>query len=289
MATTKTRRRTTGCVRSDAKTLHVDFENFADSLITARNAGVIIDFETRARILDNYGFDGKRCLHMAAHGPGQMARVQLVAAYDAPPARHNSVVEFVYRPALDQPVALKNWTVFRCQTPGGAPGEYELKYLNDPVYGMDGALDSLAKDVPRLTALELHATGSKASGTYRIDLTDRDGTTTGVVTGLDQLAWTRFILHRHHDMVDLYVGPPDNEKLIGSYPDILPGGEVYCIVIGNATEPHARGSGYWDSFRVGRVLHAAGKVAPPEPPIKHVGLEVPKSPGRLMLAAKNTC
>ena len=52
-------------VRSDGTTLHVDFENFTDSLITARNAGVVVAHQTRAKILDTYGFTGRRCAHIA--------------------------------------------------------------------------------------------------------------------------------------------------------------------------------------------------------------------------------
>ena len=48
-------------VRSDGRTLHVDFENVVDSLITARNAGVIVDYQTRARVLQDYGYDVNRC------------------------------------------------------------------------------------------------------------------------------------------------------------------------------------------------------------------------------------
>ena len=59
--------------RSDASTLHVDFEKVTDTLVMARNAGVFLDpwtrdSRSRIRILDSFGFQGRRCAHIAASG-----------------------------------------------------------------------------------------------------------------------------------------------------------------------------------------------------------------------------
>ena len=56
-------------IRSDARTLHVDFENVIDSLITTRNAGVILDHGTKPRILNDFAFQGRRCAHIAVSAP----------------------------------------------------------------------------------------------------------------------------------------------------------------------------------------------------------------------------
>ena len=70
--------------RADASTLHVDFEKVTDTLVMARNAGVFLDPWTRdpssrIRILDSFGFQGRRCAHIAATGatgdlPAALAR-----------------------------------------------------------------------------------------------------------------------------------------------------------------------------------------------------------------------
>ena len=273
-------------VRSDARTLHVDFENVADTLICARNAGVIVDYETRTRILDNFSFTGSRCAHMSMNAADQAVRLQLVRAHDARPARDGAVLEFVYRPALDKPVTLRNWPILRCSTPGGAPGAFELKFLNDPVYGMDGVLEDLKKDRPRRVAIELFTNGSRSKGTYGLDVMDRTGRHRSVLKDLDQAAWMRFILHRHDGRVDLFAGEPERETYVETFDDILPGGEIYAVLLGSPDDSAARGAGYWDSFRVGRPLGKSGRVAPAEPRIPNVGVDVPVPPRRLTLGCE---
>ena len=136
-------------------------------------------------------------------------------SYDAPEARGNTVLEFVYRPVIEKAANLKNWPIVKCFTKGGAPGVFELKFLNDPVYGMEGVLDENNPDIPKPVALELHANSQVSKGTYSIDVVDGGGRKKSVVTGLPQAAWTRFIMHRHGGMVDLFVGTPDDEKFVG--------------------------------------------------------------------------
>ena len=270
-------------VRSNGRTLHVDFENVVDSLVTARNAGVIFDYKTRARVLQDYGYDGNRCAFIESHAKDDITRIQLVRAYDAPPARENSVLEFVYRPAVDEPVTLRHWPLARCSTAGGAPGAFELKFLNDPVYAMDGAANLDKKDAPRPVALDLRVNGTRSKGTYSVDVTDRGGLTREVLKGLDQCAWIRFILHRHDTVVDLFAGAPGAERFVGAFDDIHPGGELYRILLGNSEQPRARGAGYWDCFRIGRPLKKGAKVRRGEPPVQHVGVTVPEPPARFRL------
>ena len=282
----KGKRRQQACIRSDARTLHVDFENFSDGLICARNAGVIIDYRTQANVLNNFGFKGRRCAHISIGPDDEVTRLRLVRAYDAPPARGDAVLEFVYRPARHLPVTLKDWPIVNCFTSGGAPGEFELKFLNDPVYGMDAAPNALKRDVPRQVAIGLRADGTRSKGTWSLNVVDLGGRTGKVLEGLDQCQWIRFILHRHDLVVDLYAGPPGQERFVGTFTDLLPGGEIHSMTLGNPEEPRARGSGYWDSFRLGRLRKANGKVAPPEPVIKHVGEFEPQAPKRLVLGSE---
>jgi len=265
-------------VRSDGSTLHVDFENFTDTLFCARNAGAIIDHQARARILDDFAYQGRRCAHVAAFGPDQEARVRLVRAWDAPKAVGDCVVEFVFRPVVDGSVELVDWPVLSCQTPGGAPGAFELKYLADPVFGAEGGLEQTDWEQPRPVALDLYANGDASQGTYRIDLVEHGGRRDGVIEGLPQGAWVRFVLHRHDRVVDLYAGEPERETFIGTFQDLLPGGEVFAINLGNAGYPDARGSGHWDAVRVGKVLKRGAKVAAAEPAIRDVGAEAPEPP-----------
>jgi len=262
----------------------VDFENFTDTLIMARNAGVIVDYQTRARILDNFAFSGRRCAHIAAHAPGRQARVQLLRAFDAPPARGNTVLEFAFRPVIDKPARLQNWPVLRCFTPGTSPGRFELKYLNDPVFGADVTLDAAKSEGGRRpVAIQLYANGRAADGKYSVDVTAHGGTSKSVIRNLPQAAWTCFILHRCDRAVHLFAGPQGRETFVGTYGDILPGGELFMIALGNPDHPGARGSGYWDCFRLGKPLKGKRKLCPPEGRIRHVGEVSPRPPKSLAL------
>ena len=270
-------------VRSDGSTLRVDFENVADTLITARNAGVIIDYQTRAQILNDFAFEGRRCAQIAASAPGEEAQVRLIRAWDAPAARDRGVLEFVYRPVLEEPVRLVNWPVIRCFDPGRAPGPFELKYLNDPVYGADALVADGVAGQLRPVAIGLCAHGRASDGTYSINVAAEDGVHKRVLADLPQAAWTRFILHRRHKAVHLFAGPPEQERFVGTYPDMLPGEEIYMILLGNPEDPDAKGSGYWDCVRLGRPLSARRKLAPPEGPIRNVGEIIPPPPRELKL------
>ncbi len=260
-------------VYSDARTLHVDFENVVDSLITTRNAGVILDHRTKARILNGFAFQGRRCAYLAASSPDEATRLQLVRAFDAPPAHDNAVLEFVYRAALDRTVALKNWPIIRCFARKAESRQADLKGIDHPVFGLDGVLDCR-----QAVGIELRATGSKRTGKYQVDVIHRDGKQHAVLCDVDQYNWIRFITHRKKHGVDLFAGLPGTEQFIGTYPDIRPHDEIYSILLGNPDEPQTKGSGYWDVFRLGRPRNKSGKVASAEPRIPHVGKAIPKSP-----------
>ena len=243
--------------RSDGSTLHVDFEEVTDGLVVARNAGVLLDYGTRARILEGFGYRGRRCVHIASSGPGEEARVRLVRAWDAPEAVDEVVLEFMYRPVVREPVELVDWPVMRCFTRGHGLGRAEL------------------------AAVELRAQGTAAEGTYSVDVASDKAIVSGCVKGLPQAAWTRFILYRHFGQVDLFVGAPGNEEKVGTYPDRFPGAEIYAILLGNPGEPEARGEGHWDGVRLGGVRQE--EVAPPEKRVVHVGEGIPAPPEVLKL------
>ena len=271
--------------RSDGASLHVDFENVADTLITARNAGVILDYQTRARILDSYGFTGRRCGHIPPNPKGEQARLRLVRAWDAPVAGEDATLEFVYRPALTEAVDLRNWPVVQLFNRGGAPSDFELRYLNDPVYGADAALpgEGTPTGRSRQVGIELRAHGLLRSDVYTVNIVSADGATRYAVTDLPKTAWVRFILQRSEGRVHLFAGLPGEEVYGGVYADFFPEGEIYMVRFGAPDDPEARGAGYWDAVRLGRPLRANRKVARPEPPIRDVGAVAPKPPSTLTL------
>ena len=237
--------------------LHVDFEQVVDTLVTVRNAGVILDYQTRARIVDGFAYRGRRCAHIAASGPGETAQVRLVPAWDAPRAGDGAVLEFVFRPVIEGGVDLVDWPIVRGYTRGEGLEQAES------------------------VGLELRARGVAGDGTYEVDvISDKAIVSTGI-EGLPQAGWTRFVMHRVDGLVALYAGPPGGETEVAAFPDLGLDEELYCICLGNAGEPHARGSGYWDAVRLGEVRQ--GAVAPAERRVVHVDEEVPVPPETLSL------
>ncbi|MBH06466.1 MAG: hypothetical protein CMJ20_09110 [Phycisphaeraceae bacterium] len=290
-------------VQSDGRSLHVDFDNFTDRLIVARNAGVILQKGSRARVLNDFSFTGYRCAHIASFGPGEEAEMRLVCAWDAPEARNNTVLEFLYRPVNNKPVDLVNWPIIHCATRGGLPGKFERQYVDDPVWGADALPDEIRinpEEMDRLkeyeydqktieqmqessgperpVSIELRSNGLARNGTYRVDVIAGNGNCPGVIESLPQDEWIRFILHRQRGQVHLFAGRDSQEQFIGTYPDQLPNGNLYQIRLGNPGEPTARGSGFWDVVRLGRPLRRGKSVAPPESPIKNVGIPAPRPP-----------
>ena len=244
--------------RAAASTLHVDFEKVTDTLVMARNGGVFLDPWTRdprsrIRILDSFGFQGRRCAHIAASGATGTS-LRLLRAHDAPRACNDAVLEFVYRPVLENPIDLSDWLILRCETSEG-----------------------------KRVALELRASGHATAGTYSVDVIAGNARFPAVVEELPQHVWTRFILHRCAPLVDLYAGAPDTEAPIGTYADLLPAGETYAIVFGNCAAPAERGAGFWDVVRLGRPLDTGKKIAAAEERIRDVGAIAPTPPCPLPL------
>lgn len=97
--------------------------------------------------------------------------------------------------------------------------------------------------------------------------------------GLRQNDWTRFILHRRDksEEVALWAGPPDQEQFIGVFTDLYSAGAFHHARLGRDRGVNA-GSGYWDSFRVGRPLKEGADVCPAEPRLRDVGATVPTPP-----------
>ncbi|MEW6752553.1 MAG: hypothetical protein AB1505_16445 [Candidatus Latescibacterota bacterium] len=246
--------------RSDGRALHVDFAAFTDTLTVARNAGVIQETGSRARIRDDFGYTGRRCAQIVSTEPGEEVELRLVRVWDAPPAVGESVLEVVFRAVIDTPVDLERWPILRCSTPEAGTGH------------------------PEAVGLELWARGRAAQGTYDVDVVSAKAILATAVRGLPQAAWTRFVLHRQEGRVHLYVGPPGGEHASGSFPDLFPEGEVYCIHLGNGGEPDSRGAGLWDEVRLGGVRQ--GAVAPAEGPVVCMGETAPGPPDALLLDSR---
>jgi hypothetical protein len=231
--------------RSDGSILHVDFEAVTDGLVVARNAGVVLDYGSGARILNNFAYRGRRCAHIACSENNETAQIRLVRAWDAPVVVDGAVLEFVFRPVVEEPIDLVHWPIVRC-------------------YGRSEGLEE-----PEPVAVELRANGEAGEGTYGIEVYSDKAIVAGGIEGLPQAEWTRFVLYRKEDQVELYAGPPRKEKRVASYPDLSIDGEIYCVALGNAGDRDARGSGHWDAVRLGRVR--SGGVAPAEERVVHVG------------------
>jgi hypothetical protein len=266
-------------VRADGTTLHVDFEQVSDTLIIARNAGVVLDFQTPARILDNYGYDGQRCACITANGAGEAARIRLLRGCDSPMATEDAVVEFVFRVTRSQPIDLVNWPIVSFFSSASVTRSYKPRNLDHPVF--DDPTMEAADGRPRAVLLGLRASGLAREGTYRIDVSDRHAVVAGVAEGLPQAAWLRFILHRQRPRVSLFIGRPGREQYVGSYEDRWSQGEVYAVLLGNPAGPQVQGSGYWDCVRIGKPLRQGAAVAPPEKRTRHVSEVAPRPPAAL--------
>lgn len=83
-------------------------------------------------------------------------------------------------------------------------------------------------------------------------------------------------------MVAVWIGPPDQEKLMGEYKDFDANHELGRIELGDLSDSEVLGSGYWDDVRVGRPLGGSGKLFPPEPPADVRG-EKAKSEGPILV------
>jgi hypothetical protein len=128
--------------------------------------------------------------------------------------------------------------------------------------------------------IKVLANGDAASGLYDLDVCHggpERSRTDKVVSSLKQNEWIRVILRRSRGQqsVALWVGPPDKERYVGSFPDLNPGKDAALFDVGDESDDENTGSGYWDDLRVGGMLGAGQEVAPPEPRLRNVGEELP--------------
>ena len=257
--------------RSDGRTLHVDFENYTDGVFAPLNAGVVTVGmqeiireplrEGRATVLRDFAFDGKRCLAVRSTTGKKRIRIAVQKRFDVPDSRGDSVIELVFRPVRRKAVDLQGWGVWDGRSRSGRIG------------------------------LRLIANGTAQAGVYSIDIFEGDSSKPsrkgrweeirrrGVLTGLKQNEWTRFILHRRREPgeVVLWAGPAGEEKRVGVFTDLQPAGAFYQAKMGSDGRKSA-GAGMWDSIRVGRPLAAGAEVCPAEPRIRDVGATVPAPP-----------
>ena len=244
-------------VRSDARVLHVDFEDYVDGVVQVLNAGVrwlgdpfAKRNEGTVEITQDYAFAGTRCGHVATDDPGQIARIRLQPRHDAPDVDGDTVVEFVFRPVREGAVDLQDLTVWSADDNAG---------------------------------LALLANGAAETGTYRLDVIHGApgdtpwARTDGVLTNLRQDEWLRVVMRRKTAAapVDLWVGPPDDEGYVGTFPDRNAEAGLFRIELGDTSEEEYQGAGYWDDIRIGARLVDGRDVARPEPSLRDVGAELP--------------
>lgn len=248
--------------RSDARILHVDFEHCMDGVVQPLNAGVrwLGDPfsgrpEGEVSITRGFAFGGSRCGLAATDRNEKIARIRLQRRFDAPSASGDSVAEAVFRPVREKPVDLEDLTVLEVKASDGGP-----------------------------VGVIVRATGQADPGTYRLDILHGDRKDAknrvradGVVKDLKQPEWIRIILHRRQrgGDVDLWVGPPDRERLAGTWPDLRPNAGLARVEVGDTSTSKYRGSGYWDDVRLGGPLADGQSVALSEPPLRNVGNELP--------------
>ncbi|MFH1744143.1 MAG: hypothetical protein ABIH23_34505, partial [bacterium] len=248
--------------RSDASVLHADFENYMDGVVQCLNAGVrwLGDpfsnrLEGTVEITRDFAYSGSRCGHVHSASVDQIARIRLQKRYNAPSVKGDSVIEFVFRPICREAVNLNDMTVWEASSPDG-----------------------------KKVGVVLLANGDANRGTYRLDLlhggcsgSEERVRIDGVAEGHAQSEWVRIIQHRRINagLVDLWLGSPGSERLVGTYPDLSPGDDFTRAEIGDTSTKHFCGSGYWDDIRVGGLLLSGDVIGQAEAPLRDVGMELP--------------
>ncbi|MCC6679483.1 MAG: hypothetical protein IT445_01145 [Phycisphaeraceae bacterium] len=229
-----------------------------DHLIGPLNAGVRWLGEPHVQgdfgltqVTAGFAFQGRRALHAQTTRAAQRSQIKLAKRHDAPAGEGVIVAEFVFRPVRSKPVRLSNWIVWRMLSTV-SPGPLSPRE-EDPA------------------SVELQASGSAARGTYSIDLIEGHGRTQrtrrGVLRGLKQNRWTRFVLLRDPSagVVQLWAGAPDSEQFNGTFQDRYPQRPVNYVILGDDSSTAIVGSGYWDDIRIGGVLRHKSQLRPPEP------------------------
>lgn len=214
--------------RADGSILDLGFEPEPSSPARERG-GVVIAPGSQARITTSLAFSGRGCAGVECPEAGQEGLIRLVPEPGAPPAGDGIVLEFVYRPVIDQAVELTGFPILRC--------------LGREARGESGWP----------VMVELRARGSAVEGTYDVEVTSGKAIVAAGGAGLPQVDWYRFVLRRVDGQVALWLGPPGEEQPIATYPDLDPDLAVYEVLLGNGGNPWALGSGYWDEVRLGQA------------------------------------
>ncbi|MBN1943283.1 MAG: hypothetical protein JW849_08320 [Phycisphaerae bacterium] len=241
---------------SDARVLHVDFENYADDVFGILDAGVIRannpfakGKEKEAAVLNDpkLAYRGNRCGYLCGESD-QGGWIILQPRYDAPRIAGDEVADFMFRCVSDKPVELEKFIVWSARHIG-----------SDERVGVI-----------------LSANGSAAGGVYRLDVGDAEGTHTGAAVNLRQDEWIHVVLQRNPNQGRVYVwaGPVEQETFLGAFADLHPSLPAESIRLGDMYNNHSRGSGYWDDIRVGGILQPGDTLGPPET-FRNAGQEKP--------------
>ena len=180
-----------------------------------------------ARVLPSFGFSGAGCACIECPQAGQEGLIHITPEPGMPPVGDGAVLEFVFRPVIERPVDLEGFPLVR-------------------VLGSDGA-----GEAGWPVMVELRARGKATTGVYDIEVTSGKAITGSGGASLPQAEWVRYVLHRRDGQVALYVGLPGAERAIAAYPDFDPDAGLSEILLGNAGNPWARGTGHWDDLRLG--------------------------------------
>ncbi|NUM53897.1 MAG: hypothetical protein HUU46_09665 [Candidatus Hydrogenedentes bacterium] len=238
--------------RADGGVLHADLENYTDGVVQALNAGVrwLGDPFSNAnegvvQITRGDAFAGARCAHVATESADQIGRVRFQPRFDAPKPGGDSIAEFVYRPTADGLSPLNEFVVWSAKGSSGQPA-----------------------------GVTIIANSDVGAATYRLDVIHagqkEPARTDRVVGDVKQNAWIRIVLHRERasGTVRLFAGAPDNESLVGTYPDLDAGSDIHQIEVGDTSASERYGSGYWDDIRIGNLLAPGATVAAAEPALR---------------------
>jgi len=246
--------------RSDARRLHVDFENYVDEIVQALNAGVrwLGDpfsgrKEGKIEISQSNAFAGKRAAFISTSKPAEIGRLRLQRRFNAPKITGDMVVEFMFRVGENSQGKLNDFTLWSARSSRGRSVGLILKVNH-------GASTS----EPQIALTHASAVGTKSQQTTTLPLKQ-----------LASAGWIRVIQNRRREKgtVELWAGVPDDEKLLGIFPDLDKTGDLATVELGDTSTKISFGTGHWDDIRVGGLLKKSDQLAPPEPPLRNVSQE----------------
>ena len=76
--------------------------------------------EGKAAVVSEFGFDGRRCICIQNTTAKQPVRVSIQKRFDAPDCAKDSVIEFMFRPAREGNLELRDWLVWDARDRSGA-------------------------------------------------------------------------------------------------------------------------------------------------------------------------